>query len=87
MTVQTVCHMDLDIIAWRVEGNSMTTLQNKTRRTTDLDVLVAHLAFPYGSSSGYGGGYNWNHPANPLSRHTTTIIWNGSLTNNSVLFH
>ena len=87
MAVQTVCHMDLDIIAWRVEGNSMTTLQNKTRRTTDLDVLVAHIAFPYGSSSGYGGGYNWNQPANPLSRHTTTIIWNGSLTNNSVLFH
>ena len=50
VSTRTVCHMDLDVLSWRVESDLL---------HGSGAALVLRVAFPYGSQAEYGGGADW----------------------------
>lgn len=74
---KTACHMDLDLLSWRVEspallgavaaghGDGPTPAPDAR-----ADALAVRVAFPYGSGDMGGGGHDWTKDA----AHTTSIV-------------
>ena len=69
---RTVCHMDLDVLSWRVESDVLHS------RADNISAVVLRIAFPYGSEAEYGGGADWGQDG----KHTTTVV---RTTNDSAL--
>ena len=61
-TTRTVCHMDLDVLAWRLSSAALLP--------THKQQVVLRVAFPYGTTSEYGGGSDWSSDV----KHETTVV-------------
>ena len=74
MSTRTVCHMDLDLLSWRVEGAPLQQQQQQQQQQqappADEEHLVLRLAFPYGSMAEYSGGNDWERD----DAHSTTLV-------------
>ena len=64
VSTRTVCHMDLDVLSWRVESDALFSGPD------NMSGVVLRMAFPYGSEAEYGGGADWGQD----DKHATTVV-------------
>ena len=61
---KTACHMDLDVLSWKVEAAQLAPTS-----ASDPDALALRIAFPYGSGCSNCAGSDWSKD----DAHTTVI--------------